>query len=38
MEKQLALTTVVVIVAFALVYAIMALKGQSRDTRTSRRP
>jgi hypothetical protein len=38
MEKQLALTAVVVIVAFALVYAIAALKGQSRDTRSSRRP
>jgi hypothetical protein len=38
MEKQLALTIVVVIVGFALVYAIVALKGQSRDVRTSRRP
>ena len=38
MEKQLALIIVVVIVVFVLVYAIVALKGQSRDARTSRRP
>jgi len=34
MEKQLALIIVVVIVVFVLVYAIVALKGQSRDVRT----
>jgi hypothetical protein len=37
MEKQFALTVVIVIFAFAFVYAIVAFKGQSGTLRASRR-
>jgi hypothetical protein len=37
MEKQFALTIVILIVAFAVVYAIVALKGLSSTVRASRR-